>query len=347
MDWPVSAPGVNCWPTCGPRLKYDPGFAVIFAGAALGMTSATRALAFLAGGGLVAVYALLRLRHKALRPLLAYIGVAMVALYASWPYLWAAPVWRYIHALTTLSAFPWPGEILYSGQLYVSSTLPRDYLPRLMALQFTEPLVLLALPGMALAVVRVLQGRKRAELLVPLLWFCLPFAAVLIIQPNMYDNFRHFLFITPPLFLFAGLMLEKIGLWLRSRWQVGALTALALLPGVIHCIQLHPYQYIYFNSLTGGEPGAFRHYELDYWATSTRKSFEYLNQHAEPLARVVVWGPESTSRLYAREDLDLVFADELSADVDLGRYDYAVLSSRTNRDLYNVPPCAGGLPRGA
>ena len=86
-----------------------------------------------------------------------------------------------------------------------------------------------------------------------------------------------------------------------------------------------------------GVAGAFRSYELDYWATSTREAFEYVNRHTESGARVVVWGPENTSRLYARSDLDLVFPDDLPDNVDLSRYDYGVLSSRSNRDRLNVP----------
>lgn len=319
------------------KLKAERWASLALAGAALGLTTATRALALLAAGGLVALYAVLRLRWKSLQPLLTYFGVAAVSLYAAWPYLWPAPFSRYFAALTTLSAFPWPGSILYRGEMFLSSALPRDYLPRLISLQFTEPVVLLALPGMAMIIVAVFKRQKTAEYLIPLVWFWLPFLGVLILQPNMYDNFRHFLFISPPLFIFAGMAMAKTAKWLKREWLGYALALIALLPGIIHIIQLHPYQYIYFNQFTAGVQGAFRQYELDYWATSTKESFAYLNQQAEPLARVVVWGPESTSRLYAREDLDLVFADELDDDLDLGWYDYAVLSTRTNRDLLNVP----------
>lgn len=220
--------------------------------------------------------------------------------------------------------------------MYLATSLPGDYLPRLMALQFTEPLALLALPGAVMMVYAVFKPGRRAEKLVPLVWFWLPLLGVLVLHPNMYDNFRHFLFITPPLFIFAGISLAKLAQWLRREWIGYALAVIVLLPGIIHCVGLHPYQYIYFNQFTGGVSGAFRQYELDYWATSTRETFAYLNQHAEPLARVVVWGPENTSRLYARDDLDLVFADELGNDADLGWYDYAVLSTRTNRDLINA-----------
>ena len=82
--------------------------------------------------------------------------------------------------------------------------------------------------------------------------------------------------------------------------------------------------------------GAFREYELDYWATSFKEAFGYINQEARSNAKVVIWGPELTSRLYAREDLDLIFADELGAEKDLTNYDYGLLLTRTNRDLINA-----------
>jgi hypothetical protein len=271
------------------RLSNEPIFHLLLAGFTLGLTGATRAMAILAAGGLVAYYFFIRLRWKSLPPLAGYFFTAALTTYAAWPYLWPAPFQRFYNALNTLSSFPWSGTILYRGGYYTPDTLPGDYLPRLMSLQFTEPLV------------------------------------------------RHFLFITPPLFVFAGLAMEKISRLLKRKWLKATLVVLALLPGVFQGFELHPYQYIYFNSFTGGVSGAFRNYELDYWATSLRESFDYINQNAPSGARVVVWGPENTSRLYAREDLDLIFPDDLPNDVDFSRYDYGVLSSRSNRDLLNVP----------
>ena len=144
-------------------------------------------------------------------PVVGYTLTAALTTYAAWPYLWPSPFTRFYGALTTLSAFPWSGTILYRGGYYTPDTLPREYLPRLMSLQFTEPLVLLALAGLALVVYRMLKGGDWAELSVPLLWFALPFTAALVLKPNIYDNFRHFLFITPPLFIFTGLAMEQIG----------------------------------------------------------------------------------------------------------------------------------------
>jgi hypothetical protein len=205
-----------------------------------------------------------------------------------------------------------------------------------MAFQFTAPMVMLAVVGLVAAAVKIIRRESAVEWVVPVLWFLLPFIAVIVLQPNLYDNFRHLLFITPPLFLFAGLVLQRLlGRW-KVRWVNMLLVLVVLFPGVYHDLRLHPYQYIYFNCITGGVPGAYRNYELDYWATSINEGFDYLNQQAEMNAQVVVWGPLHTARLYARPDLDLVFPSELADDADLSTYDYGVLSSRSNRDLLNA-----------
>jgi hypothetical protein len=305
----------------------------------LGLTTATRAIAPFAAGGLVVFYFLIRAPRTYTKPTLVYFFTAGLSMYLAWPYMWPAPFSRYLGAINVLSEFPWQGTILYAGEFYKSSTLPRGYLPSLMALQFTEPVVVLSILGVFILLLSWL-AKKRSEIsleyIVPAAWFFIPFIGVVLFQPNMYDNFRHFLFITPPLFIFAGLAIDKIFKWVRLPLLIWIVLLAILFPGVYQISQLHPYEYIYYNSLVGGVEGAYREYELDYWATSFREAFVYINQEARPNARVVIWGPELTSRLYAREDLDLIFAEELGVEDDLTNYDYGLLLTRTNRDLVNA-----------
>lgn len=317
-------------------LKQEQLSSLLLAGITLGLTSATRAVAPLTAGGLVFLYFILRARNRAFLPIVVYFFVAGITAFAAWPYMWPAPFSRYWAALTTLSAFPWPGNILYKGAYYQASTLPRDYLPTLMALQFTLPLVILAVIGLIAAVVKIARRESASEWSLPVIWFLLPFSITTLIKPNLYDNFRHLLFITPPLFLFAGLVLQRMTDLIRVWWVNVILVLLVLTPGVYANLRLHPYQYIYYNCITGGVPGAYRYYELDYWATSIGEAFDHLNQEAEPNSRVVVWGPLNTARMYAREDMQLYLPSELAPDVDLFKFDYAVLSSRSNRDLLNA-----------
>jgi hypothetical protein len=99
-------------------------------------------------------------------------------------------------------------------------------------------------------------------------------------------------------------------------------------------VQLHPYEYIYYNSLVGGTPNAFRQYEMDYWGTSFRDAMGYINQNAPADARVIVWGPVTTAWAYARPDLEVISNEE--PEVEHGTF-FALLSSRYDNDLRVYP----------
>jgi hypothetical protein len=131
------------------------------------------------------------------------------------------------------------------------------------------------------------------------------------------------LFILPPVFLMAGVAFSAIK---QPKWQV-ALIALAILPGIMDGIRLHPYEYIYYNRFIGGVNGAQRRFELDYWATSYREAAEYVNSVAQPNSYVWVEGPAHIFEIYAREDLKVLDAynpeltDQEYYFVALSRYD--------------------------
>ena len=123
----------------------------------------------------------------------------------------------------------------------------------------------------------------------------------------MHDNIRHSLFIMPPLFLLAGASLTKLRQLLNGKFLLfTGVIALTLLPGIIHIIKHHPYEYIYYNQLAGGTAHGTTLYEADYLALSLSEGIEYINQHAEPHATIYALGPEHIARSIIREDLTLV-----------------------------------------
>ena len=98
----------------------------------------------------------------------------------------------------------------------------------------------------------------------------------------------------------------------------------------------HPYQYIYYNRLVGGVNGAYRQYELDYWATSYREATLYLNAEAPLNSKVLVVGPRRIFMNYAREDLNQEWftIEDLEDTIDPV---YVIISTRYNDDLTQFP----------
>jgi hypothetical protein len=114
---------------------------------------------------------------------------------------------------------------------------------------------------------------------------------------------------------------------------------LLVIPGLFALISLHPYQYVYYNRLAGGLQGAFRRYELDYWATSYREAAEYVNRVAPADANVMVWGADHLVSRYARPDLE-VFEYRQKYRDEPHPADYVILSTRHHKDLTLYPDAA-------
>ncbi len=108
----------------------------------------------------------------------------------------------------------------------------------------------------------------------------MPAVAVMLGWVSVYNNFRHVLFILPPLFVVAGMGLQGVFRIPLQRHLKIALAILVVLPGLVGIVRLHPYEYIYYNALVGGVDGAAGRYELDYWCTSLREAMTYIDDQA-------------------------------------------------------------------
>jgi 4-amino-4-deoxy-L-arabinose transferase-like glycosyltransferase len=324
--WMVEAEAADA--TCRPPLATI-GLPVL-AGALLGLTTSIRLFGPFAGL-LVSVLALWRLRKGALRPLAIYWLAAAAVTFLTWPYLWADPLARFWQSLRVLSDFPWGNLVLYRGLVYNVKDLPWHYLPFVTVIQLTESAILLALVGGVVGIVTAVRDpQHRPLLLVCFLWAAVPFAAALLTRAEVYDNSRQFLFAWPPIFLAAGLAFGALFARLRRAWLQAAVVGVAILPGLSAIAQLHPYPYIYYNQVVGGVRGAFRNYELDYWATSYRAAMEEVNDLAPMGATVAVLGPWRSAAPFARADLHVVKAGE--GDPDEASADYLILLTRSNMD---------------
>ena len=296
--------------------------ALILAAIVLGLTTSIRLSApYIVI--LVGVYALTKRERQPLVAFLPYSALALLTSFLTWPYLWRDPIGRFIDSMSTMADYSVP-----------SAETSRFLLLKLIGVQLTEPVILLFLAGVILAVLNFTKVKFRSPFILVLFWFFLPVTAMLVTQSSLYDNFRQLFFVLPPLFIMGGLALDGLFDYFNRNWLNGVLIAVLALPGIYACLQLHPYEYIYYNSLVGGVKGAFRHYELDYWATSYKEAAEYLNKEAFPNAAIGVVGTDQIFKPFARPDLKVNYFN----GVDVGEgFDYVVVTSRANNDLAVCP----------
>jgi len=308
---------------------------VLLAGVALGLATGVRAIAPWAGI-IVVLYLLVKVRSKAWTTAVAYFLVAAIVTYLAWPRLWEAPVQRYVEGLGILANFAnYPGRVLFNGHLYGSGELPRSYLPVLLNLQFTEPLLLGIYIGLGVLGWRLFHGRIRADLLLYIgLGFALPLFGLILLNSPLYNNFRQALFLIPAMFLLGAPALELAFSKITQNWARVILIALIALPGIYSTVKLYPYEYIYYNSLVGGLAGARDRYELDYWRISLRGAAIELNKLAPPGSTIIVTRSAGLFARYSRPDL--VVDKVINSILDLNNgFDYMVQVARWQpSDLY-------------
>ncbi len=272
----------------------------------LGLTTSIRILGPLAAA-LVGLYFLLLRKPKRVWWFLPYGLLAILVMFMSWPFLWQAPLQNFISTLTFMSDNPTELRVLFYGQLYRADQLPLRYLPSMMLFTLTEPVWPLAALGLIVGLVRAWKRNiDWKSLLVTFLWLALPMLYVLWKKPPLYDGFRHFMFIVPPLFILAGLAVEAAFNWLKRGWLNVTLIALLLVPALLADVQLHPYQYTYYNSFVGGTGQAAYRFETDYWLTCYKDAVQLINRVASTRPTVLVHREGTIASYYAAEGVKVI-----------------------------------------
>jgi hypothetical protein len=249
-------------------------------------------------------------------------------------------------------------SVLFNGQAYRAGELPLRYLPFMLTTTLTEPVWILFTLGLFIAYGRMskdqlnnksAQPTHHVSLTLILAWVLILLAYVFLRRPAMYDGFRHFLFILPPVFIFIGFTFDFIfdKLSLISKfpgdtisWLRAGLLIVITIPGIIGIIHLHPYEYTYYNSFIGGTDGAFRKYETDYWLTCYKDAVEQLNNMTPERINLFVKRESYVAAPYANKNITIRELRDAGEQVQSG--DYVLINTRLNddrstfRDAFNV-----------
>lgn len=243
----------------------------------LGVTVSIRPIGVFAGT-LVALYWYLRGRLRSPELAIAYGLLSAAVAYLTWPFLWEAPLIRFVESLAFTGGFDKISE--YFGVIYRASQLPWHYFPAFVLITLTEPFVPLFLLGCLKIGISRRARSHWPELVVLGLWAAVPLFGLIVLHMGIYGNIRHLHFVLVPLFLLAGLGIDWVFRRLHQGWTRAALAVLILAPAIIGIVQLHPLESSYYNSFIGGAAGAADGFTLDRWCVSYREAMGYVNTHA-------------------------------------------------------------------
>lgn len=247
------------------------------------------------------------------------------------PAAWSDPVRWPFRAAAYLSSHPWPGQLLFEGRYGPPEVHPWYYLPKYFLLTVPSVFLVAFAAGLGLFLwqfPRLSVRQRAAGLLVAMQVFFVPAVGV-VTGATTYDGMRQFLFVLPGIAVLAAAAIAWIFDSLRSRRaRVAGAVVLAAAAAIVvrDMVQLHPYQYVYFNRASGGLRGAVDRYELDYWALSFREATEWLNQHARQPVTVIVAGNLHSAALFARPGITMVhYQSELAEEARTGPFYFLAL----------------------
>ncbi len=284
-------------------------------------------------------------RVRVLKTLGGFILSSVLVSYAIWPYLWEDPLGRFVETLIHASHFPYSILELFRGEFVNSTDLPWEYIPTWFLI--TTPWVALLLGLIGIVFVLGHGILRPGDLLrntpVRFQWlllacFVLPAVAIIVLNSVLYDGWRHMYFLYAPFCLLAvyGLY-QLVSLFRKKYWRVGvyALAGVGLGIVVIEMVQIHPYQYLYFNALVDRHTPEYlrTQYEMDYWGTSYREGLEYLLERY-PDSPIYVYGEYDDH--IRKNQMILPASDRQRFVLNPGRADFYFTKHHEKLDNFNL-----------
>ncbi len=194
-----------------------------------------------------------------------------------WPYGLASPIAHPLEALSMMSHFQTNISLLFNGETIYNTEVPWNYIPVWMSI--TTPLIFL-IGFIGFIAIFFFSKKMYNWYLVGIVAFVGIFPWAYAVKQNsaLYDGWRHFLFIYPPLVVLAALFWNFLVQKLKGNLKclpIAAFIGLLILP-LKFIAKNHPNEYLYFNEYFGGIQNAYGNYETDYWMNSAKPAFKWL-----------------------------------------------------------------------
>jgi hypothetical protein len=237
-----------------------------------------------------------RLCARSLVRFIPALALGYVIMIASWP--WAAlDFFNPVRAIFAFAHFHYPIRTIVDGQVYLMSDAPRWYEPDYLAIKM--PLVVLVGAGAAVmsatwsALARGSKagnGARALEMAVLVFVIAFPLSCQVIGHGPSFTGMRHFLFVAPPLATLAGIGVHAGLSFVEAHGRAVGIAAFAAVVAAFSfdaaaLVQLHPYEYLFYNSLVGGLQGASRRYETDYWVNIMPAAVKDLEAYLDQIDR--------------------------------------------------------------
>ena len=200
-----------------------------------------------------------------------------------WPFALQSPLTNPMIALERMSDFSTTVGIrqLYDGEIVWSEALP-DYYTLHYIFMTTPVIVILGFVLFFIFIAKQENKDSRFWKFVLLFAFLFPIFYIFYKHSMVYSGWRHTLFTYPAMTIASAIGFEYLlRQFKKPKTQIIMLSCLPILAlhPIIHSIKNNPFQYIYFNELTGGVDNMVGKYENDYYYHSSRQAYNWLKEN--------------------------------------------------------------------
>lgn len=196
----------------------------------------------------------------------------------TWPFAIMGPISNVLYSLRYVTKFQEHIPLTFEGIFTDCNHLPNYYLLKWMGM--TIPTLFLVL--FFLSFIYLIRLRKLPNFMLYLLVLfavVFPIAYAWKSSVIVYSGWRQFLFIYPSAAVLMGLPVMYIQNSIPKNSYKAAFMGflfIALLNPITWMIRNHPYEYIYFNELTGGFKNMYYDYETETWEMSVKAALDWL-----------------------------------------------------------------------
>ena len=242
--------------------------------------------------------------------------ICAATLYAAWPMLWRDPL-GIAETLGLLTEHPNTAPTLFRGEIVRWPNIPWDYAPTWILITTPPVALLLAVVGIA-HVARLCAADWRGALanstarfgLLAAACLVLPAAAVIALNSNIFNGWRHVYFLYAPMCVLAAFGLRGLAALPKTgvRAAALALTAVGIAAVVVQMVRVHPHQNEYFNFLVN-KSGIADRWEMNYWRVPYREALETLLE-MRPGGRVAIAAPSIGERWFMEYNIEIMHPDD-------------------------------------
>ena len=288
---------------------------------------------------------------KKINFILILLFLNLIFLYILWPFLWEAPLDNITYVLKKLSKYPWGGQVFYLGDYFKSEFLPWHYF--LVYFFATTSLLLSAIMalGMFQIILRFIKRlinidkndsykdiwRSEKEKIFLFIFFTIitPIFLIYLFDSRLFNGWRHLFFLFPLLILTGIYFIDIMSLTYSRKKTLFLFTFLLVIicaNNLYNLVKLHPYQYIYFNSVF--EKKANKLFDIDYWGVSNKNSLENIVKSNLEKDKIIIGVASFTNLNLSKKMLP----ENLKNKLIISGQDYRNADFIFNNNIFEINP---------